>query len=223
MVKKLQRRPRRDESLSREQIITAAIELLDSGGESGLTFRNLSGYLATGPGALYGHVENKRDLIEAACSAVIDPCVDLPSTDMLPTAAIRHVALAMFDAMDAHPWVGSALAWAAGQSTMVSVLERIGQQVQALGVAPDRHWVTVSVLLNYILGVGRQNASNAQQAQRRRKAERAEVLGEVANAWLQLDPDRYPFTRSIAAQMSVHDDRADFLAGIDLILAGIGR
>lgn len=220
MVKKLQRRPRRDESLSREQIIAAAIELLDSGGETGLTFRNLSERLATGPGAIYGHVANKSDLLEAACSAIIKPGVDLQATERSPKASIRAVALAMFDAMDAHPWIGSALAWAAGKSTMVSVLERIGQQVQALGVAPDKHWVTVSVLMNYILGVGGQNAANAQVA-RAREAERAEFLAVVAEAWLQLDPDQYPFTRSVATQMSVHDDRTDFLVGIDMILAGI--
>jgi hypothetical protein len=31
----------------------------------------------------------------------------------------------------------------------------------------------------------------------------------------------YPFTRSVAAQLRAHDDREEFLAGIDLILAGI--
>ena len=30
-----------------------------------------------------------------------------------------------------------------------------------------------------------------------------------------------PFVRSVAAQMSAHDDRADFLVGIDLILQGM--
>ena len=36
-----------------------------------------------------------------------------------------------------------------------------------------------------------------------------------------LDPDDYPFTRAVAAQLRDHDDREQFLAGIDLILAGI--
>lgn len=220
MVKKMQRRPRREESLTREQIIAAAIELLDAGGEPGLTFRSLSERLATGPGAIYGYVANKGDLLEAACDAVISPGIGAAAEHASPKAAIRAVAVAMFDAMDAHPWVGSALAWAAGKSTMINMLERIGRQVHALGVPPKRHWVTVSVLLNYILGVGGQNAANAQVA-RVRDAERSEFLATVAQAWLELDPVQYPFTRSVARQMSVHDDRADFLAGIDLILEGI--
>jgi len=213
-------RPRRTESLTREQIIDAAIALLDSGGEAGLTFRTLSESLATGPGALYGHIANKRDLLAAACDAIISRKVDLHERHPTPQDAVRAIALAMFDAMDAHPWVGAALTWSAGQLTMVRILERIGQQLITLKVPEDQRWATVSALLNYILGVGGQNASNAQLAQAR-GANRADVLGAVATAWSALDAQAYPFVRSVADQMRVHDDRADFVVGIDLILAGL--
>ena len=36
-----------------------------------------------------------------------------------------------------------------------------------------------------------------------------------------LDPDDFAFTRTVAAQLRDHDDREQFRAGIDLILAGI--
>ncbi len=103
---------------------------------------------------------------------------------------------------------------------MVRILERIGQQVGALGVPDDNQWATVSALLNYILGVGGQNAANGQFA-RAHGLDRSNFLGAVSTAWSQLDPDEYPFTRSVAALLPVHDDRMDFLAGIDLILAEI--
>jgi hypothetical protein len=35
-------------------------------------------------------------------------------------------------------------------------------------------------------------------------------------------PAKYPFVRQMATQLRDHDGRAQFLAGIDLILAGIG-
>lgn len=219
MTEKTPRRPRRDDALSRERIIDAAISLLDSGGEAALTFRALSERLATGPGAIYGHIANKHDLLVAACDAVVSRTVELGTTGVAPRAAIRSVALALFDAMDAHPWIGSALTWTAGQLTMVRMIECIGQQLRALGVPPEKHWATVSALLNFILGVGGQNAANAQAA-RTRGADRGEVLGAVAGAWSQLDALQYPFVRSVAAQMAAHDDRADFLVGIDLILLG---
>jgi hypothetical protein len=43
----------------------------------------------------------------------------------------------------------------------------------------------------------------------------------VSTAWSQLDPKEYPFARSIVRRIRDHDDRVDFLAGIDLILSGI--
>jgi hypothetical protein len=44
----------------------------------------------------------------------------------------------------------------------------------------------------------------------------------LSNGWLQLSEKDFPFARSIALQMVQHDDREDFLVGLDLILAGIG-
>lgn len=220
MTEKTPRRPRRDDALSRERIIAASIELLDSGGEAALTFRTLSERLATGPGAIYGHIANKQDLLVAACDAIVSRTVDLGAAGAAPAQTVRTVALAMFDAMDAHPWIGAALTWTAGQLTMVRIIECLGQQVRALGVAPEKHWATISALLNFILGVGGQNAANAQAA-RARGAARDEVLGAVADNWSQLDAQAYPFVRGVAAQMRAHDDRADFLVGIDLILQGM--
>ncbi len=220
MVKKTHRSQRREQSLSRESIIEASIALLDGSGEGGLTFRALAERLATGPGAIYWHIANKSDLLTAACDAIVARTMNAPSGATPPDAAIRALALGLFDAIDAHPWVGSALTQAPGQLPMVRILERIGQQVGALGVPDDNQWATVSALLNYILGVGGQNAANGQFA-RAHGLDRSNFLGAVSTAWSQLDPDEYPFTRSVAALLPVHDDRMDFLAGIDLILAGI--
>ena len=105
-------------------------------------------------------------------------------------------------------------------SPLVRIVERLGQQVRALDVPDEAQWATVSALGSYILGVGGQNAANGQFA-RTRGIDRSDFLEAVATAWSQLDPDEYPFTRSVAGQLRAHDDRRDFLAGIDLILRGI--
>ena len=103
---------------------------------------------------------------------------------------------------------------------MVRILEPLGQQVGALGAPDKEQWATVSALLHYILGVGGQNAANVQFA-RTRGIDRSDFLEAVSTAWSQLDLEVYPFARSIAGQLPGHDDRMDFLAGIDLILRGI--
>lgn len=220
MTKQARSVQRREDSLSPERIIEAAIEVLDSSGEKGLTFRALSERLATGPGAIYWHIASKGELLTAACDAIVARTMNAPVDGTSPEATIRALALAMFDTIDEHPWVGSALTRAPGQLPTVRVFERIGQQLRALGVPREEEWATVSALLSYILGVGGQNAANTHFALEQ-GLDRSNFLGEVSTVWSELDPDDYPFTRSVASQLSTHDDRADFVAGIDLILRGI--
>jgi AcrR family transcriptional regulator len=218
--KRARSKQRRKESLSTDRIVEASIELLDSSGEKGLTFRALSERLATGPGAIYWHIASKDELLTAACDAVVAHTMNSPVDGKTPKEVIRALALAMFDAIEKHPWVGSALARAPGRVPMVRILERIGQQLRALGLPAEDEWATVSALLSYIVGVGGQNAANTQFA-REQGLDRSNFLGEVSSVWSQFDPDEYPFTRSVAGQMRSHDDRVDFLAGIDLMLHGI--
>ena len=220
MAKKTRASQRREESLSRESIIEASIELLDSSGEGGLTFRALSERLATGPGAIYWHVTNKSDLLNAACDAVVARAMNETVAGATPMATIRALALGLFDAIDAHPWVGSALTRVPGHLPMVRLLERIGRQVRALGVPAGQQWDAVSALMAYILGVSGQNAANGQLA-RERGLDRSDFLEKLSIVWSQLDPEEYAFARSVAGQMCAHDDRVDFLAGINLILRGI--
>ena len=105
---------------------------MDGGGESGLTFRTLSERLATGPGAIYWHIANKSELLTAACDAIVARTLGARAVGAMPEATIRALALGMFDAIAAHPWVGSALTQAAVQLPMVRILECIGQQVPLL-------------------------------------------------------------------------------------------
>lgn len=216
--------PRRADSLTRDTIIDAAIALLDTAGEGGLTFRALAARLATGAGAIYWHVADKDDVFTAASDTIVvramQAAMDAALPGDTPQAGIRAVALAMFDAMDAHPWLGSALSRAPGQLPSVRILERLGRQVDALGVPQDRQWLAACTLLNYLLGVSGQNAANAVIA-REKGLERAHFLDTMAGAWSRLDAQAFPFARKVAGQLRTHDDCEDFLAGIDLIVHGV--
>ncbi|MFF8024401.1 TetR/AcrR family transcriptional regulator [Streptomyces sp. NPDC007896] len=204
---------------ARQRIVEAAIGLLDTAGEGALTFRALAERLATGPGAIYWHITGKDELLHAATDAVVTTTLTADTADTTPQQAIRTLALGVFDAIDAHPWIGTQLARAPGQSPMLRVFEHLGRQVQALGVPHTAQFTAASALLNYILGVGGQNAANARGHQP--DTNRTEFLNTVSAAWAHLDPDEYPFTRNVADQLRDHDDRTEFLAGIDLILTGI--
>ncbi|NVI82744.1 TetR/AcrR family transcriptional regulator [Janthinobacterium sp. BJB401] len=220
MPKTVANPPRRADSLTRDTIIDAAIALLDTAGEGGLTFRALATRLATGAGAIYWHVADKDDLFTASSDAIVARAMDSASHGDTPQAGIRAVALAMFEAMDAHPWLGSALSRAPGQLPTVRILERLGRQVDALGVPQEKQWLAACTLLNYLLGVSGQNAANAVIA-RDQGQERAHFLDTLAGAWSRLDAQAFPFARKVAGQLRAHDDREDFLAGIDLIVHGM--
>ncbi len=219
MAKERRSIQRREAALSRESIIEASIALLDRGGEVGLTFRALSEQLATGPGAIYWHIANKSDLLTAACSSLVVRTMNQIATTT-PEKTIRAVALGLFDVNEAHPWIGSALTSAPGALPVVHILERIGRQIRELKVPTGQQWAAVGTLMAFILGICRQNAANRHLA-RAQDLDRAHFLEAVSAAWSQLDETDFPFARSVAGCMRSHDDRADFLAGIDLILRGI--
>ncbi|MBW0106024.1 TetR/AcrR family transcriptional regulator [Pseudonocardia sp. KRD291] len=213
------RSSRRTEALSRERIVEAAVELLDTTGEGGLTFRALAERLATGPGAIYHHVANKGELLSAATDDVVAAALDVEPPASPPADRIRAVALSLFDAVDEHPWVAAQVSDSLWQVTAPRILESIGRQVRALGVPENDWFVTTTVLMQYILGAAAQNAANARVAGP--DADRSELLGAMATRWSELDPGDYPFTRAVAGQMREHDDREQFLSGVDLVLAGI--
>ena len=220
MATKTQRAERRTDALSKERIVEAAIDILDADGESALTFRALAARLATGAGAIYWHVVSKDDLLAATTSDVIGRVMTEVAGDAEPQQAIRAIALGVFDAIDAHPWVGAQLSRAPWHSAMVRIFEGIGEQLQALGVPAPAQFDCASALLNYILGLAGQYAAGARLLPR--DTDRIAFLASFAARWEQLDPAEYPFVRRVAAQLPGHDDREQFLAGVNLILAGIG-
>ena len=219
MAVKTQRTERRADALSKERIVEAAIEILDAHGESALTFRALTARLATGAGAIYWHVANKNDLLAATTDDIIARVMTDVVSGTEPREAIRAIALGVFDALDAHPWVGAQLSREPWHSAMLQIFEGFGEQLEALGVPQRAQFDCASALLNYILGLAGQYAAAARLVPR--GMDRTTFLTAFADQWAQLDPAEYPFVRRVAAQLPGHDDREQFLAGVNLILAGI--
>lgn len=210
---------RREQALSRERIVDEAIELLDAEGEDGLTFRTLATRLATGAGAIYWHITSKNELLVAATDAVIARALVGVSPHSAPKKAIRNIAVNLFETLDAHPWLGAQLAQNFQLPAMLQIFERIGRQIQALGVPRKAQFTAATVLVSYIIGESQQNSANGRMYDP--MPDRADFLEKMAAEWKALDADEYPFTRSVAEQLRDHDDRVEFLAGIDFILAGI--
>jgi AcrR family transcriptional regulator len=219
MATKGRRAERRSDALSKERIVEAAIEILDTEGESALTFRTLAARLATGAGAIYWHVANKDELLAAATDDVIARVLTGVVSGRDPRETIRANALGVFDAIDAHPWVGTQLSREPWQPALIQIFEGVGAPLEALGVPERARFDAASALVSYILGLAGQYAAGARLLSP--GTDRAAFLENIAAQWAQLDPAKYPFLHEVMAQLPGHDDRAQFLAGIDLILVGI--
>jgi AcrR family transcriptional regulator len=219
MTTKARRAPRRSEALSRDVIVQAATEILDAEGEDALTLRALTRRLATGYGAIYHHIADRDDLLAAATDGVIARIVtDLAAAE--PRPALRSLAVRLFDAIVAHPWIGAQLNRDPLRLALLDIYESISEQLRALDVPQRALSDSAGVLVNYILGVAGHNAANA-RALASSKMDRSAFLAAAAARWAQLDPARYPSVHKAGTQLLEHDDREQFLAGIDLILAGI--
>lgn len=214
--------------LSRDQIVAAAIELLDAGGEGALTVRALSERLSTGAGAIAYHVGKRDDLLDAATETVVTAALAAAPAPAASTPAeeIREAALALFDAITAHPWLATRLTLQIVRNPVgpvtVGIFERLGRQVQALGVPEERWFDAASTLRDYILGAVSQNVRiEGDTSGTDGDADREE---HAASASLQeLTPETYPFMHAIIGRMRDHDDREQFLTGIAVILDGLTR
>ena len=209
---------RRKAPLSRERVIAAAIDILDSGGENALTFRALAGRLSTGSGALYWHVADKETLLSAAAEQVLSSAMAGVADAPRPIDALRAIALGVFDAIAAHPWIGTQLAREPWQPAMVEIVERSSAQFDALGLPRDALFDGVSAFSQYLLGTAAQTAAAARHAFG--ASDRATVLAAIVDEWTRRDPAAYPFVHLLADQLRTHDERRAFLAGLDLILSG---
>src|SRR3984957_9165937 len=216
MTTNARRAPRRTEGLSRDVIVQAATEILDAEGEDALTLRALTVRLATGYGAIYHHVADRDDLLAAATDHVIARIVTDLAADAGPRPALRGVAVGLFDAIVAHPWAGDQFNRDPLQPALLDIYESISQHLQALDVPQQALSDSAGVLVNYILGVAGQNAANA-RAIASSKMDRSAFLAAVAARWAQLDPARYPSVHKAGTQLLEHDDREQFLAGIETV------
>jgi AcrR family transcriptional regulator len=209
---------RRSDALSKDRIVRAAIEILDSSGESGLTTRSLAASLHTGSGAIFHHVGSRDQLLRTAVGGVVADVTAGIATETTPQESIRSLMMGVFDAIRAHPWVGAQLAREPWQAALLEIFLEIGSRLQTLGVVEVDLFDTASTLLSYLLGVAGQHAAGVTLS---RQTDRKAFLSAAVEDWLgHREALNNPLVRHVT-RLADHDDRAQFITGLEIILDGI--
>jgi AcrR family transcriptional regulator len=151
------RAKREQPALSRDRIVSEAIQLLDGDGIEALSMRTLGTRLGAGATSLYRHVANKDELIELVVDEVYGE-VRVPDID--ESADWRAAAAACADSLRSmilrHPWVASVL----GQiglaylgPNLVQQSERILTLFRTAGFGPGEADQAMGTLVAYVIGM----------------------------------------------------------------------
>jgi len=92
--------------LSKEKVITAALELADEVGVGSLTMRKLAEKLGVEAMSLYYHVANKNEILDAILDAIFSE-IELPNPEDAWKPAMRKRAVSTRDVLLRHKWAVS--------------------------------------------------------------------------------------------------------------------
>lgn len=218
-------RGRQRASHSIEAVLGAAVALLDEAGEPALTLRALAARLGTGVGSIYWYVSGKDELLDRAIDHVLGgvlTAVEGQTDSGDPIDDLRLMAEKLFDAIVDRPWLGGRFMRDINvQGNSLRLYEELGRQTLRLDLTPRERFYAVSAIVGVVVA----NAADLGQEPPAEVVDgivgREEFLGRYAQTWRELDAEEYPFVRDIVEEFDGHDDKEQFLAALDLTLAGL--
>ncbi len=205
---------RRTRGLSRERIVAAAIELVETEGLGALSMARLAERLGCGTMSLYRHVANKDELLTFMLSTAPDP----PPTLHDPSdwrGALSDWAAGLWDVYHRHPWIlQTAAAGPPLDPGQLAWLDAGLAALSATGLAERDKLAAIMAVLHYVRGAAALDIEAA-------------VEGPDYPALLRrlLDGERFPaLTAAVAAGVfdDADDDHlAEFRSGLGQLLDGI--
>jgi AcrR family transcriptional regulator len=203
--------------LSRDDIVRAAIGILDREGLEKLSMRRMAAELGTAAtSALYWRVANKNDLLELAVDAVIGEAL-VPADDGDWRDQLTVLALAAYDVLAEHAWAPQLLASHAGLGpNYQAYAERILTILSAARFRGVHLDAAVSAVFHYVVGAAVTDAAWTATVRRSGLTERQWT--SAAGDQLGVGP------ATLAAYLNREDlsgPQARFAAGLRAILIGL--
>ncbi|WP_067814601.1 TetR/AcrR family transcriptional regulator C-terminal domain-containing protein [Actinomadura kijaniata] len=216
-------RTRREQpSLSRDQIVGAALELLDAEGLTGLSMRRLGTRLNAGATSVYWHVANKDELLELVLDHVMGE-VDVPDPAAEGwRAAAAAYARSLRAMIHRHPWTVTLF----GARPMLgpNATRVMDDVLGALGHAGFTGFdleYAVSAIVDYVIGAA---GGESSWAAGQPEASPAEVT-DALRPYLARIADAHPRVAAHAREVWAAETRevleGRFTFGLDCLLDGI--
>jgi AcrR family transcriptional regulator len=215
---------RRRDPISREAIVTTAIQLLDAEGLGALSMRRIAGQLGTGAASLYWHVGSKDGLLDLVFDKIVGE-VTVPDPDPPRwREQVREIARAQRAVSLRHPY---AVQLSIGRIPMGPNALRYSERTLAIlraGGLPPRLAVQGSHLLiatvnGFTLdetGVGGPDPALARPA----SAPAADAASRYLAA---LPPQRFPNLVALSNEFSYADPDERFELLVDIFVDGLAR
>ncbi|MFI8927060.1 TetR/AcrR family transcriptional regulator [Streptomyces sp. NPDC053474] len=159
-------RPRREQpALSRDQIVSEAIALLDAEGLEALSMRKLGTRLNAGATSLYTHVSNKDEIIELAVDRIYGEIeVPTPASGSRDDwrAATKQFAENVRETLLRHLWISSVLGelgMAHLGPNMMGLTEEMLGLFEAGGFDLETSEIAVKTIWAYVIGIATTEAA----------------------------------------------------------------
>ncbi|MEU7556035.1 TetR/AcrR family transcriptional regulator C-terminal domain-containing protein [Streptomyces sp. NPDC044571] len=203
--------------LNRERVLHAAVALADGIGIEALSMRKLAQELGVVPMALYKHVANKDELLDAMVEAVVGE-IEAPASGADWKSAVRHRILSARAALLGHPWAAEVIRSRTGPTPAVlAYLDSVIGMFRAGGLSVDLTHHVMHALGSRVLGFTQ---------------ELFDAPAGPAPAPAPAGPSPYPHVMELAAAVAHDDgsvigpgcdDQFEFEFALDLLLDGFDR
>jgi TetR/AcrR family transcriptional regulator, tetracycline repressor protein len=211
---------RRDDSLTRAAVVTAAINVADRDGLEAVTFRRLAADLGVTPMALYKHVRDKRELLAAVRERMLGE-IELPplGDGSRWMQEMREILLLMVVVLRRHPTIAPlAFEGLLDGEAGLELCERLLTLLTQAGFAPEQAIRLPPFISSSLVGLVAMQPADTAPVTGGQFADRAR--GDLRHLVL-LDRARFPILSQLAGTVTAFPDPAYDEQCIELLVLGI--
>ena len=207
--------------LGREQIVAAALQIVDDEGLDKLSMRRLASVLCCGATSLYWYVPNKDALLDLILEAVIG---EMRHPEKMAGASwsdrLRMAYVDLRRTLQAHPNAMPLLSRVPTGPGTLPHLEGAFAALRDAGFSDDEAVSAHHLLMEYTIGCCTLHAGARDDAGEPTPPGE-DTMGNLAGFFSTLPPDRFPNLRAVSDAFGRHDVTEGFEFGLACILDGL--